>query len=189
MEYSSSRSLGHAALIAEHGYKQVGDARGSHVSKRGELLAFDTIEQQDAPPEHLALVNRLQHPCCGDLLGIHHHIQKPALEFPHASIEYDSAVVDEHDIGQDVLDLFHLMCGHHDGAGAVEVVIQQGIVELLAIQDIQAKRRLVQHQQFRVNGHDQGEMQLRDHALRQFPDLVGATDACLRKKTFRLRAI
>src|SRR5882672_7023511 len=32
-------------------------------------------------------------------------------------------------------------------------------------------------------------MQLRHHALRQFPDLIGATDVCLRKKTFRLRAI
>src|SRR6267142_1167678 len=189
MEYSSSSSLGRAALIAEHGNKQVGDAWRSHVAKRGELLAFDTIEQQDAPAEHLALVNRFQRPCCGDLLGIHHHFQIARLEFLHAAIEYDAAAVDEHDIGEDVLDLFHLMCGHDDGAAAIEVVVQQRIVELLAIQDVQTKRRLVQHQQFRVNGHDQGEMQLRDHALRQFPDLVGATDACLRKKTFRLRAI
>src|SRR2546429_2206320 len=27
-------------------------SRRSHVAKRGELLAFDTIEQQDAAPEH-----------------------------------------------------------------------------------------------------------------------------------------
>ena len=32
-------------------------------------------------------------------------------------------------------------------------------------------------------------MQLGHHALRQFPDLAGAPDGCLRQKTFRLRAI
>src|SRR6266849_2513902 len=122
MEYSSSPSLDRAALIAEHGNKQVGDARRAHVAKGGELLALDTIEQQDAAPEHLALVHRLQRPCCGDLLGIHHHFQIARLEFFHAAIEYDAAAVDEHDIGEDVLDLFHLMCGHHDSAAAVEVV-------------------------------------------------------------------
>jgi len=47
--------LGRAALIAEHGNKQVGDARRSHVAKRGELLAFDTIEQQDAAPKPLGV--------------------------------------------------------------------------------------------------------------------------------------
>src|SRR3979490_73874 len=166
MEYSSSPSLSRGALIAEHGNKQVGDARRSHFAKRVELLAFDTIEQQDAAPKHLAFVNRLQRPCGGDLLGVYHHFQIARLEFFHAAIEYDAAAVNEHDIGQDILNLFHLMGGHHDGAASIEVVIQQRIVELLAIQNIQAKRRLVQHQQFRVNGHDQSEVQLCHHALR-----------------------
>src|ERR1700681_3567166 len=189
MEYSSSPSLGCAALIAEYGNKQVGDARPSHFAERGEFLAFDTIEQEDAAPENLAFVNRLHRPCGSELFGIHHHFQIARLEFFHAAIEYDAAAVNEHDIGQDVLNLFHLMGGHHDGAASIEVVIQQRIVELLAIQNIQAKRRLVQHQQFRVNGHDQGEMQLRHHALRQFPDLAGTPDGGLRKKAFRLRAV
>src|SRR5712692_8393098 len=152
MEYSSSPSLGRAALIAEHGNKQVGDARRSHVAKRGELLAFDTIEQQDAAPEHLAFVNRLEDPCRAELFGMHHQFRIARLEFFHAAIEYDAAAVNEHDVGQDVLNFFHLMGGYHDGAASIEVVIQQRIVELLAIQNIQAKRRLVQHQQFRVNG-------------------------------------
>src|ERR1700694_3440615 len=166
MEYSLSPSLGRAALIAEHGNKQVGDARRSHVAKRGELMAFDTIEQQDSAPEHLALVNRLERPCCSDLLGVHHHFQIARLEFFHAAIEYDAAAVDEHEIGEDVLQVFHLMGGHYDGAAAIEVVVQQGIVELLAIQDVEAQRWLVQHQQFRVNRHDQSEVQLGHHALR-----------------------
>src|SRR5881394_3053654 len=133
MDYSSSPSLGRAALIADHGNKQVGDARRSHVAKGGKLLAFDTIEQQDAAPEHLAFMNRLQHPRCGDLLGIHHYFQIARLEFFHTAIEYDAAAVNEHDIGQDVLNLFHLMGGHNDRAASIEVVIQQRIVELLAI--------------------------------------------------------
>ena len=48
----------------------------------------------------------------------------------------------------------------------IEVIVQQRIVELFAIENVETKRRLVQHQQFRVNRHDQREMQLGDHALR-----------------------
>src|SRR5205807_4652215 len=48
---------------------------------------------------------------------------------------------------------------------------------------------LVQHQQPRVNGHDQSEVQLGHHALRQFPYCAAAPDVGLRKKAFRLRAI
>ena len=33
------------------------------------------IEQQDAAAEHLALVNRPERPCCGDMLGMHDHFQ------------------------------------------------------------------------------------------------------------------
>ena len=34
------------------------------------------------------------------------------------------------------------MCRHDNGAAAVEVVVQQGIVELLAIEDVKTKRRV-----------------------------------------------
>ena len=40
----------------------------------------------------------------------------------------------------------------------VEVIVQQRIVELFAIQDVQPKRWLIQHQQFRVDRHDQRKM-------------------------------
>src|SRR2546421_10378276 len=147
------------------------------------------IEQQDAASEHLALVHRLERPCYGDMLGIHHHFQIARLEFFHAAIEHDVAAVDEHHIGENVLDLFNLMRRHDDGAAAIEVVVQQRIVELLAIQDVEAECRLVQHQQSCIDGHDQGEVQLGHHALRQLPDLAAALDDGLCKKTFRLRAI
>ena len=92
-------------------------------------------------------------------------------------------------VGEDVLDLLDLVGGDEDGLVLVEVVLQQALVELLAIEDVEAQRRLVQHQQFRINRHDQGEVQLRHHALRQFPDLTGAPDGSLRKKTFSLGTI
>src|ERR1700676_2811965 len=148
MEYSSSRSLCLARLIPDHGNEQVGDARRAHVSQRGEMLSIDVIEQQDAPAEHLALVNRLEGAGCGDVFRTHHQFYIARLEFFHAAIEYDSTAVDEHEIGKDVLDLFHLMCGHQDGAAAIEVVVQQRIVELLAIENVEAKRRLAHNQQF-----------------------------------------
>ena len=134
-------------------------------------------------------MNRLERPCRGELFGKHHQFQIARLEIFHAATEHDAAAVDEHEIGQDVLDLFHLMGGHHDGAAAIEVVVQQGIVELFAIENVEAQRRLVEHQQFRVNSHEQGEVQLGHHALRQFPDSTGALDGGLGQKTFRLGTI
>ena len=35
------------------------------------------------------------------------------------------------------------MCRHDDRAGAIEVIVQERIVELFAIEDVEAKRRLV----------------------------------------------
>ena len=55
---------------------------------------------------------------------------------------------------------------YHDGTAAIEVIVQQRIVKLFAIQDVQAKRGLIQHQQLCVDRHDQREMQLRYHAFR-----------------------
>src|SRR4029077_5301183 len=101
MEDSSGRSVSRAALLAEHGSKQVGHAWRAYVAKRGELLALDTIEQQDAAPEQLALVHRLSRAWCGGLLGIHHDFQIARLAFFHGAIEYYAAAIDKHQIGED----------------------------------------------------------------------------------------
>src|SRR6267143_1956414 len=151
MESSSSRSLCRGALIAHHGNEHVGNAGCADIAERGELLAISTIEQQDAAPEYLALVNGLQRSRSGEMVRMHCKLHITRFEFFHAAIEYDPAAVDEHQIGEHVLDLFDLMRGHYDGAGAIEVVVQQRIVELLAIKDVEAERRLVQHQQSHVN--------------------------------------
>src|SRR6266536_6035318 len=125
MEYSCSCSLCRAGLIAHHRNEQVGDTGRAHFAKCRELVTIDTIEQQNAAAEHLALVNRLERTCRGDMLGIHHHFQIARLEFFHAAIEHDAAAVDEHQIGEDVLDVFNLMCRNYDGAAAIEVAVQQ----------------------------------------------------------------
>ena len=96
---------------------------------------------------------------------MHDHFQIAGFVLFHAGVQHDAAAVDEHHVGKEVLDLFHLMRRDDDGAAAIEVVIEQRIVELLAIQAVETKGRLVQHQQFRVDGHDQREVKLGHHAL------------------------
>src|SRR5438445_7740597 len=64
--YSLGRSLCLAA-VAHHGDKQVSDAGGANLAKRGQLLTINTLEQQDAPPHALALLHRFERPCRGDV--------------------------------------------------------------------------------------------------------------------------
>src|SRR5271165_2072703 len=116
------------------------------------------IEQENAATQHLALIYRLERSRRGELLRTHRDFQVARLQFFYAAIENDAAAIDKHDIGEHVLDLFHLMGGQEDGTAAIEVVVQQRIVELLAIQDVQTKCWLIQHQQSRVNGHHQGKV-------------------------------
>src|SRR5438105_905629 len=61
------------------------------------------------------------------MVRVHHHFEIARFEFFHAAFEHDATSVDEHEIGQDVLNLFHLMRRHDDGTGAVEVIVQQRI--------------------------------------------------------------
>ena len=67
---------------------------------------------------------------------------------------------------------------------------QQAVVELLARQDVETERRLVEHQQLRVDGHHERQVQLRDHALGELADPAGALDggALARKVSAALRA-
>src|SRR5204863_2704028 len=109
MECSFRRSFWLSGLIAEHGNEQVGDAGRAYLAEGGELLTIDAVEQQDAAAEYLPLVNRPKRPRRGDVLGVHHHLAVARLEFLHAALEDDAAAVDEHDVGQHVLDLLHLV--------------------------------------------------------------------------------
>src|SRR5262249_32245674 len=169
--------------------KQIGNARTADVAERCNSVAINAIKQQHAAPEDRSLVHWLERARSSELLGIDHYFDVTRIEFFHAAFEHNAATVDEHEIGKDVLHLLHLMRGHYDRAAAIEIVVQQRIVELFAIQDVQAKCRLIEHEQSRVDSHHEREMQLRYHAFRQFPNSFRALDRRPRQETFRLRAI
>ena len=69
----SGRPLRVACRVPHHGNEQVGDAGRAHLTQCGKAVAIDLIEQHDAATEHLAFVDRLERPCCGGMLGLHHH--------------------------------------------------------------------------------------------------------------------
>src|SRR3546814_2739163 len=56
---------------------------------------------------------------------------------------------------EDVFDLLHLMGGDQDRFLVIEVLFQQVLIELLAVNDIQAQSRLVEHQQLGIDRHHQ----------------------------------
>jgi hypothetical protein len=88
------------------------------------LLAVRVIEEQDAAAEELAFMQGFERARCGKLIGIDSYFEVARFEFVHAAGENDAPVIDEHEIGQDMLDLFDLVGSHHDGAAAVEIVIE-----------------------------------------------------------------
>ena len=116
----------------------------------------------------LALVDRVQRPRRCGLVRPRDQLQIANLQLFHADVEHDAALVQEDHVGEDVLDLLDLMGRDQDRAVPVEIVVEQAVVELLAIDQVQPQRRLVQHQQPRIDGHDQGEVELGDHTLAEF---------------------
>src|ERR1700757_2687090 len=147
-----------------HGDEQIGDARTAHLAKCFELIAINAIKQQNASTENRAFLHRFESTCGSEVFGIHHHFNIPRVEFFHAALEDDPATVDEHEVRQNVLDLFHLMRGHYDGAAAIEIVVKQRIVKLLPKQNVEAKCWLIEHEQARVDCHHDCEMELRYHS-------------------------
>src|SRR5688572_31100890 len=68
-----------------------------------------TVVQQDAAADRLTRVHRVQRSCRGDVVGMDHDFEITRRHFLHAALEHDAPAVDEHDVGQHVLDLFDLM--------------------------------------------------------------------------------
>src|SRR3954470_11088534 len=181
MESSSRRSfklaldisrLGRSARIANDRDEQVGNSWRAHIAQCCQLLSVYSVEEKNAAAEHLAFRHWLESACVGEPFRLHGDFRITRFEIFHIATEHDAPAIDEHQVGDDVLNLFHLVRGHNDGAGAVVVVVQQGFVKLLAIEDVESQRRLIEHEQARIDGHHQREMQLRYHALRQLADLA-----------------
>src|SRR5438552_4934744 len=110
-------------VIRHHGDEHVRDARSAYLAQRRELLAVNAIKQQHAAPENRTSVNSLESARSGEMLGIDHHFNVTRVEFFHAALQHDPATVDEHEVRQNVLNLFHLMCCHDNRATAIEVIV------------------------------------------------------------------
>src|SRR5207253_8051478 len=65
-----------------------------------------------------------------EMIRMNHHFDIAGLEIFHAAFQNKPAAIDEDEIGQDILDFFDLMRRDNDGATAVEVIVEQRIVEL-----------------------------------------------------------
>src|SRR5579871_1230628 len=87
-------------VVAHHRDKQIRDARRPHFTKRRQLLPVHAVIQQDASPENLPLLDRLQRACRRRLLRLHHHFGIAQLELFHAATQRNAPVVDEHQVGQ-----------------------------------------------------------------------------------------
>src|ERR1043166_136502 len=120
-------------MRTHHSDKQIGDTRTAHLAQRFELVPVNAIKQQNASAEYRAFVHRFEGARASEMLGIHHDLNVPRVEFFHAALEHDPATVDEHEVRQNVLNLLHLMCCHDDRAAAIEIIVQQGVVKLFAI--------------------------------------------------------
>src|SRR5262249_37283682 len=167
IEYSSCRSLIVVASVCRHGIrrwvwcritnhcdKQIRDAWRAHFTECRELLTIGSIEQHDVSANSLAFVNRLKRAGRCELVGFYCDFGITRFEIFHAAIKNDASAIDEHEISKDVLNFFDLMCSDNDRATAIEVVVEQRVVELLAIKNIEAERRLIKHEQPRINRHD-----------------------------------
>src|SRR5207237_5888352 len=125
--------------------------------------AFHPVEQQDRAAENLPFIQRLQRSGHRNLSGVHRDFHISRFKLFHAATQHDSSAVYEHQVCENVLQFLYLVRCHDNSAATVEVIVQQGIVELLPKQNVEPQRRLVQHQQSRVNRHDQRKVQLRHH--------------------------
>jgi hypothetical protein len=104
--------LGIAVLVADNRDKQIGDSRRPYVAECRELLPVNAIKQENAAPEYLPLMDRLEGAGRRNLFRTHHYFQVSRFQFFHAAIEDDAATIDEHQVCQHVLNFFDLMRGN-----------------------------------------------------------------------------
>src|SRR5882672_2713309 len=123
------------------------------------------------------------------LLRPHQHFRIPCCKLVHTAAQNNFSRANEHQVRQHVLNLFHLMRRHHNRPAPVEIIVQQRIVKLLPVQNVQPQRRLIQHQQSRVNRHHHRQVQLRHHPFRKFTHFARPRDRRLRQKRLRLRPV
>src|SRR5690606_22005501 len=117
------------------GHEQVGQAGRAGLAMGGERVAVGAVEQHHRLPEGQgALVARPRRTRGLGVARIDQRLGEAPGQLVHRRVDHDPAVADEQRVGEDVLHLFHLVGGDDDGLGLVEVILQQPLVELLAIE-------------------------------------------------------
>jgi len=79
--------------------------------------------------------------------------------------------------------------GDDNRAVAIKVSVEEGIVELLAVENVKAEGGLVENQQPGVDRHDDGEVELRDHSLGEFAYFARGADRGTGEKALCLGTI
>src|ERR1051326_4121231 len=129
-------------MIVHHSDEQVRDTRCSHIAHGRQLTTIDPVKEHYASAEHLTLVHRLKRSRSNDVIRMQHHLYVTRFEFLHAAFQNDPSVIDEDEVGQHVLHFFNLMRCYDDRARLVEIIVEQRVVELFAIQNVETKRGL-----------------------------------------------
>jgi hypothetical protein len=153
------------------------------------LFAGDAVEEEDGASEDLAFLNGFEGTGGVELCGVGHELEVAGVEVFHAATEDEVAAVDEEEVGEDVLDLVDLVGGDEDSALVVEVVVEQGVVELLAEEDVEAEGGLVEDKELGVDGHDEGEVELGDHPFGELADLAGSLNGGAGEEGFGFGAV
>ena len=139
-------STARAVRGLHHGDEQVGDRGRAGFTERREFVLLAPVVEHGHAAEDFAFVEGLERARRVDVAGGGHELRETLAEGVHRRVQRDLAVLDEDDVGEDVFDLLDLVRGHEDGALLVEVVVQQVVVERAAEQQVEAERRLVEHQ-------------------------------------------
>ena len=94
-----------------------------------------------------------------------------------AERQHELAFVEHQHVGEQGFELFDLVRRDEHAAFAVTPLVDEHFVEGLARQHIQAQRGLVKDHELRIDGGDEREVHLHDHAFGQGLDLVAQSDA------------
>src|SRR5262249_13148803 len=173
--------------------KEIGDRGRPQLSATGsvgaQLGCRPSFEEHRNAPEDFPLIERLELTRLCRVLGVDSKLQVSVRQALHGALQYNMAAIDEDDVRQKVLDLLDLMGRENDGALPVEIIIQQRVIELPPEQQVEAERRLIQHQQPRIDRQDEGEMQLGHHAFGELAHAAAHLDIGLSQEVRRARPI
>ncbi len=160
----------HLAPRWHEGDEQVAQGGGGDFAQGAQQAAIDAIKDYGGHAEAGLAVDGAERLGGGQLVGLDDQLGELARHGFHLHVQDQLAIAHEHDVGEHELDLIHLVGGDEQGALLGHVVLEQAPVEALAIGDVEAERGLVEDEEFGIDRHHHGEVELGDHALAQILD-------------------